>query len=100
MLANLCAAMPDDHGVDTTFWQPLTVQQTVELMTGLDVAWWIAGGWAIDLFLNRSIRNHNDTDVLFFARIRPTSLATSRSSTGSGGLLTDPVISSFSSATR
>jgi len=68
MLANLSVAMPDDHGVDTTFWQPLTVQQTAELMAGLDVAWWIAGGWAIDLFLNRSTRNHNDTDVLILRK--------------------------------
>ena len=58
--------MPSHDAVDTTHWHPLTVQQTVELMAGLDVAWWIAGGWAIDLFLNRSTRNHKDTDVLIF----------------------------------
>ena len=50
--------------MDITRWQPLSVPQTVELMTGLEVAWWIAGGWAIDLFLNRSTRHHVDIDVL------------------------------------
>ena len=26
--------------------------------------WWIAGGWAIDLFLKRQTRPHDDIDVL------------------------------------
>ena len=51
-------------GIDLKRWQPLSVRQTAELMTGLEGAWWIAGGWAIDLFLNRSTRDHADTDVL------------------------------------
>ena len=56
--------MPLDDGSDLTRWKPLSVPQTVGLMTGLDCAWWIAGGWAIDLFLKRATRNHADTDVL------------------------------------
>ena len=40
------------------------MSQTVELLSGLEVWWWIAGGLAIDLFLNRSTRHHMDTDVL------------------------------------
>jgi len=27
------------------------------------VPWWIAGGWAIDLFLGRETRPHNDLDI-------------------------------------
>lgn len=50
--------------MDLTRWKPLSVPQTVELMSGLEVSWWIAGGWAIDLFLKRSTRHHVDTDVL------------------------------------
>jgi Aminoglycoside-2''-adenylyltransferase len=56
--------MARDDRIELTRWEPLSVAQTVELMTGLDCAWWIAGGWAIDLFLNRSTREHADTDVL------------------------------------
>jgi hypothetical protein len=33
-------------------------------MSGAGVPWWIAGGWAVDLFLGRQTREHGDTDVL------------------------------------
>ena len=45
-------------------WEPLSVEQAAGLMSGLRVPWWIAGGWAIDLFLGRQTREHGDTDVL------------------------------------
>jgi len=51
-------------GEDIHNWDPLSVEETVELMSGLSVPWWIAGGWAIDLFLGRQTRAHGDTDVL------------------------------------
>jgi hypothetical protein len=38
--------------------------QVHELLRGVPVPWWIAGGWAIDLFLGRQTRPHGDTDVL------------------------------------
>jgi hypothetical protein len=34
----------------------------------LPVPWWIAGGWAIDLFLGRQTRAHEDIDVLILRR--------------------------------
>jgi aminoglycoside-2''-adenylyltransferase len=49
-------------------WLPLTVVQTAELLAGLRAQWWIAGGWAIDLFLGRQTRPHADTDVLVLRR--------------------------------
>jgi hypothetical protein len=45
-------------------WQPMSVAQVAELMSDLSLPWWIAGGWAIDLFLGRQTRTHGDTDVL------------------------------------
>ena len=45
-------------------WAPLSVQEVADLLAGLSVPWWIAGGWAIDLFLGRQTRPHDDTDVL------------------------------------
>lgn len=60
--------MSRDVGIDLTRWEPLSVPQAVDLMARLEVEWWIAGGWAIDLFLNRSSRDHVDTDVLVLRR--------------------------------
>ncbi|HEX9037373.1 MAG TPA: aminoglycoside adenylyltransferase [Ktedonobacterales bacterium] len=34
----------------------------------LAAPWWIAGGWAIDLFLGRQTREHEDTDVQVLRR--------------------------------
>ena len=48
----------------THHWQPLSVQETVDLLYSLPVPWWIAGGWAIDLYLGRQTRPHEDIDVL------------------------------------
>jgi len=45
-------------------WDPMTPDLVYELLRGVSVPWWIAGGWAIDLFLGRQTRPHDDTDVL------------------------------------
>jgi hypothetical protein len=44
-------------------WQPLTLVQTADLLRGFDRHWWIAGGWAIDLFLGRQTREHADVEI-------------------------------------
>ncbi len=49
---------------DTHNWQPLSVEQVAELLSGLTVPWWVTGGWAIDLFAGCQTRPHEDTDVL------------------------------------
>lgn len=46
-------------------WQPHDVAQ---LFSALAIPWWIAGGWAIDLFLGEQTREHEDIDVLFLRR--------------------------------
>src|SRR5207253_191913 len=38
---------------DLLKWDPLTPEQVRELLRDLTVRWWIAGGWALDLFLGR-----------------------------------------------
>ena len=45
-------------------WDPLTPQQVSERFRDLQMPWWIAGGWAIDLHLGKQTRVHRDTDVL------------------------------------
>ena len=44
-------------------WEPLDPVEARDLFVGLDVPWWVAGGWAIDLGLGRTTRNHGDIDV-------------------------------------
>ncbi|MCU1459675.1 MAG: amino acid transporter [Actinomycetia bacterium] len=36
------------------------VEETLEHFTG---SWWIAGGWAIDLYLGRRTRDHDDVEI-------------------------------------
>lgn len=49
-------------------WDPMTPRQVADLLTGLRVPWWIAGGWALDLFIGRQTRRHDDTDVEILRR--------------------------------
>ncbi len=46
-------------------WAPLTPAAAAQLLSGLPIDWWIAGGWALDL---EGTRTHKDVDV---AVLRP-----------------------------
>jgi hypothetical protein len=52
-------------------WQALSIDEVAEVLGGLSVRWWIAGGHAIDLFVGSSTRHHQDVDV---AVLRPDQL--------------------------
>lgn len=45
-------------------WKPLSVKQVKTVFKPFKHQWWIAGGWAIDLFLKKQTRPHDDIDVL------------------------------------
>lgn len=45
-------------------WQPLTPSELKEALANCACQWAIAGGWAIDLFLNHQTRVHEDIDVI------------------------------------
>jgi hypothetical protein len=47
-------------------WEPLTPQQVAEILRGVDVPWWIAGAWALDLFAGRQTRVHTDIDIAVY----------------------------------
>jgi hypothetical protein len=45
-------------------WAPLSVDEVKKVFKSFKPQWWIAGGWAIDLFLKKQTRPHDDIDVL------------------------------------
>jgi len=48
---------------DETNITPLNPKEVLFLLGDTPFQWWIAGGWAIDLFLGEQTRPHFDTDV-------------------------------------
>jgi hypothetical protein len=44
-------------------WQQVHPSEAAQWLSGLGNPWWIAGGWAIDLFLGRQSRSHKDLDI-------------------------------------
>ena len=61
--------MHEDGGMQMT-WQPLTIEEVRERFAPAGVPWWIAGGQAIDLFLGRTTRPHDDIDIEMFRKDR------------------------------
>jgi hypothetical protein len=53
-------------------WRAFTLDEVAAVLDGLPVRWWIAGGWAVDLFVGSPTREHDDVDV---AVLRPDQLA-------------------------
>jgi hypothetical protein len=49
-------------------WQPWQPQEVANFFSTLSAPWWIAGGWAIDLFLGTQTREHDDIDVQVLRR--------------------------------
>jgi hypothetical protein len=48
---------------DVSKWEPWHPKQIGELFAGVDVPWYVAAGWAIDLFLGGNWRAHEDIEV-------------------------------------
>lgn len=49
----------DDQGR----WEAFEPGEMAGLLADFDSPWWIAGGWAIDLFAGRTTREHDDVDI-------------------------------------
>jgi hypothetical protein len=49
-------------------WEPLRPDELAPLLSRFDKPWWICGGWALDLFLDRETRRHDDLDVALLRR--------------------------------
>jgi hypothetical protein len=44
------------------------LRRALEPMAGCEASWWVAGGWAIDLFLGHVTRPHHDVDLAILRR--------------------------------
>lgn len=52
-------------------WEPLDPYEAARRFITFPARWWIAGGWAIDLFAGRQTRSHAYTDILIHRRDFP-----------------------------
>jgi hypothetical protein len=52
-------------------WRALHPREAPPVMGRTGVLWWIAGGWALDLFLGSASRAHRDLDVGILRRDAP-----------------------------
>jgi hypothetical protein len=51
-------------------WQPLSPQEVAQVLRDAAFPWRIAGGYAIEAFVERAFRPHGDIDVLMLRRDR------------------------------
>jgi hypothetical protein len=49
-------------------WGALTPDEIVVLLSAVRSLWWVAGGWALDLFLGKVTRAHKDLDIGIFRK--------------------------------
>lgn len=52
----------------TAQWEAIRPTDVADLLDGFPGPWWIAGGWALDLFVGRQTRDHDDIDVAILRR--------------------------------
>jgi hypothetical protein len=44
-------------------WEEFDPSRLLEVMADFNAPWWVAGGWALDLWMERQTRPHQDVDV-------------------------------------
>jgi hypothetical protein len=59
----------DGPGLDA--WRPWTPAQAAERLAGAGVGWCVVGGWAIELFVGRPTRPHDDLEIAVLRRDFP-----------------------------
>lgn len=53
---------------DFNNWKPLTIREVSKIFSGISIYWGIAGGWALDMHLGRTTREHSDIDIVIFRK--------------------------------
>lgn len=60
---------------DLDAWEPWAPADLAARLAGLDLPWYVAGGWALDLWHGRQTREHEDIEFAIpragFDRVRP-----------------------------
>ena len=54
---------PGGTEVSDPRWDPWRPADVTRRLAGVTVPWYVAGGWAIDLFLGRTTREHADLEI-------------------------------------
>jgi hypothetical protein len=54
---------PGGTRVDEPAWQAWSPADVARFLAGVRVPWYVAGGWAIDLFCGRQTREHGDLEI-------------------------------------
>ena len=44
-------------------WEKFDASRLLEVMADFNAPWWVAGGWALDLWMERETRPHQDVDL-------------------------------------
>jgi hypothetical protein len=48
---------------DLTLWEPWSPAEAASRLAGVPARWYVAAGWALDLFLGRETRDHEDLEI-------------------------------------
>jgi len=48
---------------DVSKWDPWRPEEVAQLLAGVDVPWYVAAGWALDLFVREERRAHEDLEI-------------------------------------
>jgi hypothetical protein len=48
---------------DVSKWDPWRPEQIATLLDGIEVPWYVAAGWALELFLGEERREHDDLEI-------------------------------------
>ncbi|MCM3617652.1 hypothetical protein M3936_08670 [Sutcliffiella horikoshii] len=62
-------------GDNEDVWKPLSITEIQNIFSQIPVQWWIAGGWALDIYLQKITRAHVDIDIVM---LRPDHLILQR----------------------
>jgi hypothetical protein len=49
-------------------WDALTPRDALTLLSAVHLPWWVAGGWALELYLGKVSRTHKDLDIGIFRK--------------------------------
>ena len=59
----MAGALPDPLDVDLEAWDAWSPHEAARHLETLTAPWYVAAGWALDLFLGRRAREHDDLEI-------------------------------------